>query len=93
MYFANTIKQLDGTKSEREIGGLFSFSIVHFQGVLPFPHILTENYYNSAKAYSTLLTHQLNQEGRGHWALYYTSPQSLIIMFLIRWLNNLGDFH
>ena len=25
---------------------------------------------------------------RGKWAVYYTSPQSLIITFLIRWLNN-----
>ncbi len=29
------------------------------------------------------------QGGRGQWAVYYTSPQSFII--LIRWLNNFGD--
>ena len=28
----------------------------------------------------------------GHLAVYYTSPQSFIITFLIRWLNNFGDF-
>ena len=27
--------------------------------------------------------------GRGHWAVYYTSPQSIIIRFLIPWLNKL----
>ncbi len=26
------------------------------------------------------------QGRRGHWAVYYTSPQSLIIMFFIRWI-------
>ena len=26
---------------------------------------------------------------RGHWAVYYTSPQS----FLIRWFNNFKDFN
>ena len=34
-----------------------------------------------------------SQEGRGHWAVYYTSPQSFIITFLIRWLKNFGDFY
>ena len=33
-----------------------------------------------------------NQEGRGKWAVYYTSPKSFIIKFLICWLNNFGDF-
>ena len=32
------------------------------------------------------------QEGRGHWAVYYTSPQSFIITIYIRWINNFGDF-
>ena len=32
------------------------------------------------------------QGGRGQWAVYYTSPQSCIIRFLIRWLNNFGDY-
>ena len=27
----------------------------------------------------------------GHWAVYYTSPQSFIITFFICWLNNFGD--
>ena len=31
------------------------------------------------------------QRGRGHCAVYNASPQSL--RFLIRWLNNLGDFN
>ena len=29
------------------------------------------------------------QGGKGHWAVYSTSPQSL----LIRWLNNFVDFY
>ena len=33
------------------------------------------------------------QGGRGHWTVYYTSPQSFIIAFLIRWPNNFGDFY
>ena len=36
---------------------------------------------------------QILSEGRGHWALYYTSPQSLIITFSIRQLNNLEDYY
>ena len=28
--------------------------------------------------------------GRGHWAFYYTSPQSI---FLIRLLKNFGDYY
>ena len=32
------------------------------------------------------------QGGRGHWAVYYTSPQSFIITLLISWLNNFGEF-
>ena len=32
------------------------------------------------------------QGGRGHWAIYYTSPQVFTITFLIRCLNNFGDF-
>ncbi len=27
--------------------------------------------------------------GRGHWAVFYTSPQRLSI---VPWLNNFGDF-
>ena len=34
-------------------------------------------------------TQQVHQEGRGHWAVNYNSPQS----FLIRWLNNFGDLN
>ena len=30
------------------------------------------------------------QGGRGHLVVYYTGPQSFIISFLIRWLNNFG---
>ena len=37
-------------------------------------------------------TRQL-QGGRGHLAVYDTSPQTFEINFLIRWLNNFGDFH
>ena len=33
-----------------------------------------------------------SQGGRGHRAVYYTSPQSLRITFPIRCLNNFGDF-
>ena len=29
---------------------------------------------------------------RGHRAVYYTGPQSFLITFFIRWLNNIGDF-
>ena len=29
---------------------------------------------------------------RGQWTDYYTSPQSLIMMFLICWLYNFGDY-
>ena len=33
------------------------------------------------------------QSGRGHWAVYYTSLQNFIKKsFLIRWLNNFGNF-
>ena len=32
------------------------------------------------------------QREMGQWAVYYTSPQSFIIRFLICWLNNFGDF-
>ena len=31
----------------------------------------------------------INQGGRGHWAVYYTSPQSFIIMVSYPWINNL----
>ena len=31
------------------------------------------------------------QAGRGHWVVYYTSPQNFIITVSLRWLNNLGD--
>ena len=33
------------------------------------------------------------QGGRGHWAVYYTSPPSFIITFSIRWLKNFGDYY
>ena len=33
------------------------------------------------------------QKVRGHWAVYYTSLQSFIITFFIRWLCNFGDFY
>ena len=33
------------------------------------------------------------QGGRGHWAVYYTFPQSFIIKILIHWLSNFGDFY
>ena len=29
----------------------------------------------------------------GQWAVYYTSPQSFKVTFLIRWLNNIEDFY
>ncbi len=29
--------------------------------------------------------------GRGHWAVYYPSPQSFKICFLIRWHNIIGE--
>ena len=32
------------------------------------------------------------QGRRRHWAVYCTSPQSLLISFLIRWFNNFGNF-
>ena len=32
------------------------------------------------------------REGGGHWAVYYTGTQSLIITLFIRWLNNFGDY-
>ena len=32
------------------------------------------------------------QGGMDNWSVYYTSPQSLVITFFIRWLNNFGDF-
>ena len=31
------------------------------------------------------------QRERGQLAVYYTSPQSFKLCFLIRWLNNFGD--
>ena len=31
------------------------------------------------------------KERERQWAVYYTSPQSFIITFLICWLNNFGD--
>ncbi len=31
---------------------------------------------------------QFYTQGRGHWAVFYTSPQSLSI---VPWLNNFGD--
>ena len=34
------------------------------------------------------------QGGRGHWAVYYTSPKRFIITFsYIHWLNNFRDFY
>ena len=30
---------------------------------------------------------------RGHWALYYTSPQSYKKRFIISWFINFGDFY
>ena len=33
-----------------------------------------------------------NQKGRGHWTVYYTSPQSFLISFSFRWLNNFRDY-
>ena len=32
------------------------------------------------------------EKERGQWAVCFTSPQSYIITFLIRWLKNVGDF-
>ena len=32
------------------------------------------------------------QGGRGNWGVYYTSHTVLLKGFLIRWLNNFGDF-
>ena len=43
------------------------------------------------------LTHFLSeatlnyQEGRRQWAVYYTSPQSFLYRFLIRWPSNFWD--
>ena len=34
----------------------------------------------------------LIQVGKGSWVDYYTSHQSFIMTFLIRWPNNFGDF-
>ena len=31
--------------------------------------------------------------GRGHWAVYYTIPQSFMIPFFIRWLIIFGNFY
>ena len=38
-------------------------------------------------------TYEKKQEGRRHWAVYYTSHQSFIITFLIFWLYNFGAFY
>ncbi len=32
----------------------------------------------------------MGQGGRGHWAVYYTSRQIVLITFVIRWVNNFG---
>ena len=34
-----------------------------------------------------------NREGRGHWAIYYTSPHSLIIVFSYSWIYKFVDFY
>ena len=56
---------------------------------------LTQTYSDLLKltqTYSDLLRRSKIRE-TGHWAVYYTSFQSLIIKFLIRWLNNLEGFY
>ena len=34
----------------------------------------------------------INYRKRGKWAVYYTRPQSYLIAFLIRWLQNFEEF-
>ena len=33
------------------------------------------------------------QGGKGHWAVYYTSPQSFLIPFFYSRAQNFDDFH
>ena len=48
-------------------------------------------FYYHDKTYSLLKScRHNNQGGRGNWGVYYTSPQSFRILFLILWLNNFG---
>ena len=41
----------------------------------------------------TVAMTQIIQGGRGHWAVYYTSYQSVMIMFSYSLAYNFGDFH
>ena len=48
----------------------------------------TQHYTETPHWTKLLLCTTTTQGGKGHCAVYYTSPQS----FLIRWLNNFRDF-
>ena len=40
-----------------------------------------------------LMVLNTREGGRGHWPVYFISPQSFKWRFLIRWLNNVGGFY
>ena len=47
----------------------------------------------TSKIKSSCAYNCFSQGGRGHWEVYYTSPQSFIITFLTRLFNNFWDFY
>ena len=60
--------------------------------------IMYATIFNYFRVHSFLVpnTHKIvssvfSQGGRGHWPVYYTSPQVFTITFFIRRLNNFGN--
>ena len=61
--------------------------------ILHCPKLYAFN-YNRSKFVSVFAKYTIyTQGGTGHWAVYYTSPQSIIIFFLIRWRSNFGNYY
>ena len=56
------------------------------QNIIKFPKVVEP--MNKKALFKALGISVINQEGRGQWGVYCTSPQSCIIP----WLNNFGDF-
>ena len=55
--------------------------------------VLEKNYNKQKIICYNCFTLGFMQGGREHWNIYYTSPQSVIITFFIRWLDNFRDFY